>query len=379
MRFDWSEEQTQFRSELRRYVGENGNRARAGDIRQLASDDQVAHAASFVRGLADRGWLAPHWPEKYGGYDDHWRHIILGEEMWSQGEPRGPQYMSVNWVAPMIMEAGTEEQKEYHLARIRDGNVIWCQGFSEPEAGSDLKALRTRARRDGGEYVVNGQKIWTSYAHIANFCFLLVKTDPEARANAGVSILLMPMDTPGIEVREIPALAGSHQFHEVFFTDVRVPVSALLGKENGGWALVRKLLTFERVGSPRYAAAAVELDRLADWAGQHERMADPAVRRHLGEAHTACEAARVLTYRAIDERQKGMPPGGVAYTARAAMVCAERAVAKAAVTIMGPAGVVADSVAERQVASALTAGLAAGAYEIQLNLIARLSLSLPRN
>jgi alkylation response protein AidB-like acyl-CoA dehydrogenase len=378
MRFDWSEEQQRFRSDLRNYVAENQPTSRVGDIRNVASEDHLDHARMFVRGLAERGWLAPHWPEQYGGHDDAWRHIILGEELWSCGEPRGPQYMNVNWVAPMIMEAGTQEQKDYHLARIRDGDVIWCQGFSEPEAGSDLTALRTRARREGDDYIVNGQKIWTSYAHVANFCFLLVRTDPDARPNAGISILLAPMDTPGIEVREIPALAGQHQFHEVFFSDVRLPVSALLGQENRGWPLVRKLLTFERVGSPRYASSALELDRLAEWARDNGRLSDPAVQRELGEARTACEAARILTYRAVDERQKGMPPGGIAYTARAAMVHAERAVAKAATTVMGPYGLVADSVADRQLASSMTAGIASGAYEIQLNLVARLCLELPK-
>jgi alkylation response protein AidB-like acyl-CoA dehydrogenase len=378
LRFDWSEEQEEFRRSLRALVADAQGDAHEGDIREVASDDHLEFARDFVLALAERGWLAPHWPEEYGGYSDAWRHIILGEELWSRGEPRGPQYMNVNWVAPMIMEAGTQEQKDYHLDRIRRGDVLWCQGFSEPEAGSDLSSLRTQARREGDEYVINGQKIWTSYAHVANFCFLLARTDPEARPNAGISILLVPMDTPGIEVREIPALAGAHQFHEVFFTDVHVPTSALLGRENGGWELVRKLLTFERVGAPRYASSALELDRLAAWAIEHARFDDAEVQRELGEARAACEAARMLTYRVIDERQKGMPPGGNAYAARAAMVDAERAVSSAASAVMGAHGLVSNSIADRQLASAQIAGVASGAYEIQLNLIARLCLHLPK-
>src|SRR5262249_2593896 len=127
MRFDWSEEQRTFRAQLRAYVDQTEDPSSSGDIRDVASDARLEQAGEFVRGLAERGWLAPHWPEEYGGSNDSWRHIILGEELWSRGEPRGPQYMNVNWVAPMLMEAGTEEQRRYHLDRIRDGDVIWCQ------------------------------------------------------------------------------------------------------------------------------------------------------------------------------------------------------------------------------------------------------------
>jgi alkylation response protein AidB-like acyl-CoA dehydrogenase len=377
MEFGWTDEQSEFRRQLRELVDDRLN-GRSNDFRDVSSEDYLEQARQFVLALAARGWLAPHWPEEHGGYEDAWRHIILGEELWSRGEPRGPQYMNVNWVAPMIMEWGTEEQKAYHLERIREGTEIWCQGFSEPEAGSDLTSLRTRAERIGDEYVVNGLKIWTSYAHVANFCFLLVRTDPHARPNAGISVLLVPMDTPGIEVREIPTLAGTHQFHEVFLTDVHVPVTARLGPENGGWQIVRSLLAYERVGSPRYASAELLLDELARWAQEHDRFDNEIVQRELGEALAACEAARMQTYRVIDERQKGQMADGNAYAARAAMVWAERQVAQAAMAVMGLEALVAGSIADRQITSAMTAGIASGAYEIQLNLIARLCLELPR-
>lgn len=378
MEFGWTEEQRQFREELGEFVEERVPDGRLNDTRTISTDEAIEFSRRFVRELAERGWLAPHWPVEHGGEDDTWRHIILGEELWSRGEPRGPQYMNVNWVAPLILAAGTEEQKSYHLDRIRAGDVHWCQGFSEPLAGSDLSSLRTRATRAGEEYVIEGQKIWTSYAHIADYCFLLARTDPASKGREGISIFLVPMDTPGIEVREIPALAGSHQFHEVFFSDVHVPADCLLGKENHGWNLVRVGLAFERVGAPRYASAAVELESLTEWAEENVDADVPAVRRALGRARTACEAARILTYRAMNDRAKGNPAGGTAYTARAAMVTAERTVARAAGEVMGERGVEEGSIYERQLHTALVAGVATGAYEIQLDLIARLALGLPR-
>ena len=142
--------------------------------------------------------------------------------------------MNVNWIGPAIMRFGSDAQKAEHLPRISSGSVLWCQGFSEPEAGSDLVALRTLALRDGNEYVINGTKIWTSYVENAEFIFLLVRTDPNSTRHKGVSVLLCPVDTPGIEVREIPSVVGARYFHEVFFTDARVPTSGLLGPEGEG-------------------------------------------------------------------------------------------------------------------------------------------------
>ncbi|MFL5843513.1 MAG: acyl-CoA dehydrogenase family protein [Solirubrobacteraceae bacterium] len=377
MDFDWTPEQLTFRAELGAFADEVLP-DRATDPRRISSEEGLELSKWFVRELAGRGWLAPHWPVGHGGRDDTWQHIILGEEMWSRGEPRGPQYMNVNWIAPLILAVGTEEQQAFHLPRIRSGDALWCQGFSEPQAGSDLASLTTRARREGDEYVIDGQKIWTSYAHVADHCFLLARTGPPGGRHDGISVFLVPMDTDGIEVREIPALAGEHQFHEVFFTDVHVPANCLLGPEGRGWTLVRQLLTFERVGSPRYAAAALVLDEVAAWADERGLLDDERTAEALGQARAACEAARLLTYLAMDERAKGLPPGGAAYTARAAMVRSEREVALAAGEVMGQAALLEDSPFERQLNSSLTAGVAAGTYEVQLGLIARLCLALPK-
>ncbi len=263
MDFDWSEEDRRFREELRAFLDET----LPADWEEVSSDGpgseaQARFSKEFCAQLAARGWLTPHWPSEYGGRDaTPWQHAIIGEELWSRGEPRGPQYMNVNWIGPTIMRFGSEVQKRHHLPLISAGNVLWCQGFSEPEAGSDLVALRTLARRDGDDYVVNGTKIWTSYCNHADYCFLLVRTDPDSKRHRGISVLLMRMDLPGVEIREIPSIVGEKYFHEVFLNDVRVPVSDRLGVENEGWDVVTYSLQYERVGSPRYARGALTLDR----------------------------------------------------------------------------------------------------------------------
>ncbi|MEN8184876.1 MAG: acyl-CoA dehydrogenase family protein, partial [Myxococcota bacterium] len=196
MEFAWSEEDAHFRRELIAFL----EATLPADWEEIARDGpggegQARFSREFAARLAERGWLTQHWPREYGGSDaSPWRHAILGEEMWALGEPRGPQYMNVNWIGPAIMEFGSEDQKRQHLKRISQGDVLWCQGFSEPEAGSDLVALRTLARRDGDVYVVNGSKIWTSYANHADFCFLLVRSDPDSQRHRGISVLLVPMD-----------------------------------------------------------------------------------------------------------------------------------------------------------------------------------------
>ncbi|HKJ24517.1 MAG TPA: acyl-CoA dehydrogenase family protein, partial [Myxococcota bacterium] len=281
-------------------------------------------------------------------------------------------------IGPAIMKHGTEAQKAEHLPPISRGEVLWCQGFSEPEAGSDLAALRTAATRDGDHYVVNGSKIWTSYANHARHCFLLVRTDPESSRHKGISVLLCPMDLPGIDVREIPSVVGERYFHEVFFDDVRVPVSCRLGPEHEGWNVVSYALQFERVGAARYHRAALILDDLAERARERGLLGDARVREKLGHARTLCEAARVLTYRVIDQRAHGAPPSADSNVARIAGTTAEQAVADLALEIFGEESLEYGSYADTRFRWAMTAGVAVGATEVQLNLVARNRLELPR-
>jgi len=381
LEFDWQASDLEHRRDVKTFLAETLPEA----WEEIAahgpgSDVQAAFSKEFCGKLAERGWLTQHWPKEFGGTDaPPWRHCIIGEEMWAVGEPRGAQYMNVNWIGPTIMQYGTEAQKATHLPLISRGDVLWCQGFSEPEAGSDLVALRTLAIRDGDDYVVNGTKIWTSYVNHAQYCFLLVRTDPESKRHRGISILLVPMDLAGIEVREIPSVVGDRYFHEVFFTDVRVPVSCRLGPEHEGWDVVAYSLQYERVGAARYARAARMLDALARYADERGLLSDPTTLEKLGEARAACEASRVLTYRVIDLRAHGSPPTADTNVARVAGTLAERAVADLAMEIYGGDGLEYGSFADSHFRLAMTAGVAVGTTEVNLNLVAGRFLGLPRD
>jgi len=378
--FAWSDEDEVFRRELRAFLSETlppswDEIARDGP----GSDAQAAFAREFCPRLAAKGWLTQSWPREYGGRDaTPWRHAILGEEMWRCGEPRSSQYMNVNWIGPTILRYGSEEQKARYLPPISEGRAFWCQGFSEPEAGSDLASLRTLAIRDGDAYVVNGSKIWTSYVNHADHCFLVVRTDPDSKRHHGISVLLVAMDLPGIEVREIPSVVGERYFFEVFFTDVRVPVECRLGPEHAGWDVVSWSLATERVGAARYARAADTLDELAAWARERGLLSVARLRERLGEARALCEAARLLVYRVIDLRAKGSPPSADTNLARVASTAAERAVADLALETFGPEALEYGHFAEAHFRLAMTAGVAVGTTEIHLNLVAARFLGLPR-
>jgi alkylation response protein AidB-like acyl-CoA dehydrogenase len=378
--FEWSAEDRAFREELRAFI-----RAELPDDWDEiskggpGSDEQAAFSKRFCAKLAERGWLTQHWPVELGGKGaTPWRHAIVGEEMWTQGEPRGQQYMAVNWIGPTLLEFGTQEQQAEHLPRIAAGDGMWCQGFSEPESGSDLASLRTLAILDGDDYVVNGSKIWTSYVANADTCFLIVRTDPESKGRQGISVLLCPIDLPGIELREIPAVIGDRYFHEVFFKDVRVPASCLLGAEGQGWPVVTYALAYERVGAARYARALDTLDQLAAEAKRRGRFSDPSVLEKFGRARSRVEVSRLLTYLVIDLRAHGRAPTPDTNVARVAQTEAERAVAELGMEIYGSEAFAYGNWAEVYFRLVMWSGVAVGTTEINLNLIASRMLELPR-
>jgi alkylation response protein AidB-like acyl-CoA dehydrogenase len=375
--FRWTDEDQAFRKELSLFLDdlvETGY-----DAFGLPEQQWAANARRYGAQLAERGYLTPSWPEEYGGRAaSPYEQVIVAEEMVLHGEPRALQYMSVNYIGPTIMMAGSSEQKAYHLPRISKGDVLWCQGFSEPDSGSDLASLRTHARRDGDDYVINGEKIWTSGAEVADFCFLLARTDRDAAKHRGLSLLLVPMTTPGIEVRKVPGVVGEGAFHYVVFTDARVPAGCLLGEENEGWALVRRALAFERVGVAKYARGLRYLEQLMTWAQRHGRADDPGVRRQFAEAVAATDSARILAMVVANDRAKGRVDSPSAYVYRVASVRAERLVMELGIELMGADGLVDDSIADRQVRWGMTAGVAGGTAEMNLSTVAQLVLSLPR-
>ncbi|HTH28709.1 MAG TPA: acyl-CoA dehydrogenase family protein [Sphingobium sp.] len=378
MEFAWSPEQQAFRERVRSFL-----RAELpADWTDIASQSPGSLAVTnfsleFCPKLAAAGLLVPHWPVEYGGAGaTPWEHFILGEEMWRMGEPRGPQYYNVNWLGPSIMKYGSAAQKDEHLSLIAAGKAIWCQGFSEPSAGSDLAAMRTRADAVDGGYRINGSKIWTSYASLAEYCFLLAKT---SQGKAGVSVFLLPMSTPGIEVHKIPSVVGDGDIHEVFFTDVFAPADCLLGAEGQGWEIARYALHFERVGIPRYALARRVLEEIVATLDREGRFADAHVRTRAGQSYAICESARMLVYRVLDQRAKAMPQSAETSIARYAVVQAERTVAEFALDFLPEAmRGIGQKLIDTHHKRAITAGIAAGAAEIQLNLIADQLLHLPR-
>ena len=382
MEFGWSAEEAAHRARIRgmldRLLPEDWE---AISVHGPGSDLQTAFSREFCARLAEEHLLVPHWPRAFGGEDAAaWQQFILGEEMWATGEPRGPQYMNVNWIGPVLMRFGTQAQLDKYLPPIRNGQAIWCQGFSEPSAGSDLAALRTSAVPVEGGYRVSGSKIWTSYAGHADTCFLLARvprTSGGPEGKAGIVILLTDMKSPGIQVKQIPALIGEGDIHEVFFDEVFVPAEERLGAEGQAWEIISFALQNERVGIARYEFSRRMLDRAVAKLKALGRWADPIVQDRAGRALRLCEAARMLVYRIVDGKARGLPPDDFGSVARWAVVLADNGV-NDFLTEFLPEGLLgADPVQQAHHQRAIVAGVASGAAEIQLNLTARRWLELP--
>ena len=302
--FDMGETVAALRGELRRLIGEH---IPAGFLGAFTDDPaDLAVAQEFCQLLAERGLLCMAWPTEWGGRGASlWEQTAVREEMWAHHEPRGAQYMGVNWVGPTIMRHGTPEQQQLHLTAISSGQVIWCQGFSEPDAGSDLASLRTAAVRDGDGWRITGQKIWTSYATMAQWCFLLARTSTGERRQAGLTIFLVPMSRAGIEVRPIASMLGPHHLNEVFLDGVWVDEADVLGAVDEGWKVVQEVLAFERVGIARYARCERLLSRAPSaLADEWDRLPDELVGRWARMlVHT--RRARLLAYKVVDTQGTG--------------------------------------------------------------------------
>lgn len=385
MDFTLTDEAERFRADLRRFLDEE----LPGWWRGMFVDDEraMAFTKQMCAKLAGRGWLTMAWPAEYGGKDAPvWLQAVLREEMWAADEPRGPQYMSLNYIGPLIMRFGTDEQKQRFLLPMSRGEVIWCQGFSEPEAGSDLASLRTRATIDGDRFVVNGQKVWTSYADSpAEWCLLLARSDADAEKHRGISVLLLDMSSPGVTVRPIPTMAGPHEFNELFLDDVEIPRDCLLGELNRGWDLIVTGLAFERVGIARYARAGRVIEVLVSHALATGLADDPLVVDKLADLRVRYEAARVLNYVAIAKQAAGEVPTVEASVARMHNTQLEQLVGHVGLELLGASGQLThddptaplDGLAWRQWVRNIPTTVAAGTLEIQKNIVAR-SLGLPR-
>jgi alkylation response protein AidB-like acyl-CoA dehydrogenase len=382
LEFGWKPEQEAYRAELRSILKEN---LPADWWQKYAYDfpskqELVQFARGFAKVLADRGHVAAHWPKQYGGRDSEpWEHIILSEEMWSEGEPRSSLYLGSNWAGPAIMQYGTEEQKRIHLNQIAQGKVFWCQGFSEPEAGSDLARLRTRAERTADGYVINGRKIWTSYAKTSDWIFVLARLEQEGRG--GVTCFLIETKTPGITFKTIKGLHSANDFHESTFDNVRVPVSARLGEEGKGWDVVTAALHHERVGAAHHEMSLRGLERAVEILQERGEFDDPAVRAEAAKCFAHLEAARMLVYKVVDGRVKKQPPDAFTSVARVSMIRSNHMVINFITSYVPDTLVEGPTMDGRLmwvVKFGLASGIASGAMEVQLNLISGRYLRLPK-
>jgi alkylation response protein AidB-like acyl-CoA dehydrogenase len=341
----------------------------------VESAEWQAEATAFCRRLAGERLLTFAWPEEHGGAGASvWEQTALREEFWAHHEPRGAQYMGVNWVGPAIMHFGTAAQQERHLPAIAAGDEVWCQGFSEPDAGSDLASLQLRAeRRPDGTFLGNGQKIWTSYAAFADWCFLAARTDPTGRKHQGITIFLVPMDRPGITVRQIDSIMGRNHLNEVFFDDVVLHDEDVLGTVDRGWDVVDLVLKHERVGIARYARS----DRILADLWPTVRAASGAGAAELRAAHARAlvqaRVARLLSYRTLASAQSSGRPTQPSIS-RIASTLLDQRVAEVAMDALGADAVDADGDegwVEDAWRYARSSTIASGTTEIQRLLTAR--------
>ena len=302
--FDMGPDAATLRARLRSLVNDHVPEGFMGAFTDDPADLEAAQR--FCRTLAEQGMLCLAWPQEFGGRGASvWEQTVVREEMWAHHEPRGAQYMGVNWVGPTLMRYGTEDQQRTHLPPIAAGEVIWCQGFSEPEAGSDLASLRTTARRDGDGWLISGQKIWTSYATMAQWCFLLARTSKGEKKQQGLTIFLVPMSDPAIQVRPIRSMMGPHHLNEVFFDDLRVTEADVLGPVDGGWSIVQDVLSFERVGIARYARCERLLMLAPEALGERWEQVPEELRGRWTRMLVHCRRARLLAYRVVSLQSAG--------------------------------------------------------------------------
>ncbi|MBW3555579.1 MAG: acyl-CoA dehydrogenase family protein [Actinobacteria bacterium] len=371
-------------------------------IGALGREEAEQFGEAWRRTLYENGYLAVSWPREYGGQAlSPLEQVVIAEEFAKAGVPPGApnDVFGIQMVGNTLIQWGSEEQKRHFLPRILSGVDKWCQGYSEPDAGSDLANLGCRAELDGDEWILNGQKIWTSAGHLANWIFVLARTDPAAPKHKGITFLLVPMDQPGVEVRPIRMISGESEFNEVFFTDAGTGRSNVVGEVNGGWAVAMTLLGYERgeAAAVQPIRFRIELDRLLDLARQHGAHRDPVLRQRLAWAYSKVEIMRYLGMRAMTSWLQGGHPGPEGSISKLYWSEYHLASTELAMDIMGLHGLVPRGRAPRDAFgpddpgaandSASWAGtflnaragtIYAGTSQIQRNIIGELVLGLPK-
>jgi len=394
MEFQDTPEEAAFRAEVRGFLAEHLPHDYDPDIFRSGihpeSPDAIEVSRRWQKTLATRGWNVAHWPKEYGGAGlSPTEHFIMNEELALAQAPGIPP-AGPNMLGPTLIIHGSDELRKEHLPRIASGDTLWAQGYSEPGAGSDLASLTTRAQREGDEYVINGQKIWTSSAHLSQWLFMLARTDPDAPKHRGISMFVMPLTTPGLTIRPLYNMMDDHGFNEVFFDDVRVPASNRVGEENRGWYVGATLLDFERSNIAQAIFAGHAQRRNVEYAQQvavGPKGLSKSARNDLADRSIEVEVSRLLAYNVISIQKHGRVPNHEASVNKVFRSEMQQRISRTGVKVAGLYGLLrrGSPCAQKRGRFAenymLTVGdtIAGGTAEIQRNVIATRGLGLPRS
>jgi alkylation response protein AidB-like acyl-CoA dehydrogenase len=384
MDFSYGPEAEAFRAELRAWIEANLDPALRGGPNLELDASRLPRLREWNHRLADAGYAALAWPREHGGREASViEQLVYLEEMSRAGAPGPLNAIGLPNIAPAIMTWGTPQQKQRFLGPMLRGDEIWCQGFSEPEAGSDLAGLRTRAVLEGSAFVVTGQKTWNTLGPYADWCELLVRTDPDAPRHAGISCLLVDMHLPGVSVRPLRTIAGTHEFSELFFDAVRVPRDALLGPLNAGWKVAMTTLSHERAGvASLHLGVRRKIARLIETARRTPRGAgcaadDPLVRQQLARCYALGEHMKALADRAISSAIHGRPPGPEGSLVKLTWSELENEIADAAGLVLGAEANAGEWGHERVFVRSTS--IAGGTTQVNKNILAQRVLGLPRS
>jgi alkylation response protein AidB-like acyl-CoA dehydrogenase len=390
--FEFSEQEEAFRKEVRVWLERNLPDDLKGKAfaASRADVDEVRRLRAWQKTMYEAGYVGMNWPKEFGGRGAPLtEQIILFQEMARAESPQLVNRSGVSMLGPTLMKYGTPAQQKRHLQKILAADELWCQGFSEPNAGSDLANLQTRAVLDGDDFVVDGQKVWTSMAHVADWCFLLVRTNPDAAKHKGISFLLVDMKTPGITIRPLRQITGEAEFNEVFWDNVRVPRENLVGKLHEGWAVAITTLAYERdlLTFIRHIALRNALHRLVRLVRDRGRGDDPIVRQKVAGLWIGEQALQMNAYRSLTRILRGGEPGPEGSTSKLFWSHLDQELALAATEVIGPYSQIAagsdwapdDGQWEFYELLARASGIRAGTTEILKNILGERVLGLPKD
>ena len=390
MNFDLTEAEQEFRDNLRTWLQANLPDGWGGTVLEPVDlQDKIAFLKDWTHKLHDAGYAGLNWPKEYGGAGATlMEQVIFNEEIARFKAPTPYNGIATGMVGPTLIEVGTEAQKQRYIPKMLHCEEIWCQGYSEPGSGSDLASLQTSAVQDGDEFVINGQKVWTSYAHDAAFCFLLARTDPEVPKHQGLSCFIVDMRSPGITIRPLKQITGESEFNEVFYENVRIPRESLVGDLNNGWMVGIGLLMHERATTSIIGQANLQvlIQDVCQLARQQGRSNDPVMRQRLAQLYTESEAIKHYGYRNLTKRLRGLPPGPEGSAHRLALTLLTQRAQELAMELQGPysqlmhgsARAVQNGAWQFSFLRSRSATIAGGTAEIQKNIIGERVLGLPK-